>query len=608
MLNFIDVDKNSKIYGCCYYPYWKGGNDPLVPQSNYVNARWQEMTLTLSLLYSKKYPNNNYHRDKKILELIKITMLYWTRIQNRDGSFSEWSIYEHGQPPTSFGLFAMIEAYKLIKNEFDENERKKIEKSFRRAANWLCENSDKTALNHETVAIAALYHTYEMFKEEKYLEKITEKINLIKSFLSPDGWIKEIDGPDSGYNSLSLTYLSLYWKSSKDKRVLPIIEKILNFNKYFVYPDGISGGGFNSRFATALWPLGFAIVSNRYEIAKILCYLSLKSVLEGKISGQYNYTDYQRCVSLYYILMTYDEIKNINIKKMNLKLIPSLSNKYFIKKMVDGKIIIIKNENYYLVLGHGCCIGELYSYKTGRTLIYTSPMNLVEISGIKLEFKNYGIFSSMSNASKTKIVFLEKNIQYKGTLNSINLGRWKLEKYNKRFIFYKHVLHFFSEYKLQFLNKIIFHIYKFLFRKATKNFIKFERNITPKGGDISVKNRFFIQNSKKNPEKIEIRETFFVPMWDLNSDFLFIINKGKYSLEHLLASHVFLTKNTKIYFKNKKILNINFEKPTKISFLIEDKNEMIKNMKFTGGRGLIIRMIPEQNGIGEFHLNYKISL
>ena len=56
---------------------------------------------------------------------------------------------------------------------------------------------------------------------------------------SEEGWFNECGGPDAGYNEVSLTYLGLYWEASKDERVLPIANKVLNFNKYFFYPDYI---------------------------------------------------------------------------------------------------------------------------------------------------------------------------------------------------------------------------------------------------------------------------------------------------------------------------------------------------------------------------------
>lgn len=606
IFNFVDTNKNSKTYGCCYYPYWRGEEDPLIPEPNFVNARWQEVALTLSLLYSKNYPNNIYFKNKKILELTKIIILYWVKIQNRDGSFSEWSIYEHGQPPTSFGLFAMIEAYKIMKGYFDRNECKKIENSFRKAANWLCKNNDTLALNHETVAIAALYSAYKLFKTEKYLKKITEKINLVHSFQSKEGWIKEIDGPDSGYNSVSLMYLSLYWKNSRDTRVLPLIKKILNFNKFFVYPDGVFGGGINSRFASASWLLGYAILSNNYEMAKSLFYITLKSMIDGKIKGQYNYTDYQRCVALYYSLMSYEELKNVDSNGINLKIIPSFSSKIFVENLKESKISIIKNKDYYLVLGPGCCIGELYSYKNVKTVIYTSPMNLVDISGIIIERKDGVIFSSMTRNNFFRVIFSKNKIQYVGRMYPVNFGRWKSVKNKKRMLYFKRILHFFYNYA-PFINKIIFFIFRSLFKKKSQDFAAFERSLSFEK-NLHVKNRIFLKKLAEGIKNLEIRETIFIPMGSKDSDFTFSISKKKYFLKQILSKD-FSIKNLEIYLKNKKILEISFDEIVKVSFVMKDENEMSKNnMKFTCGKGLVIRMLPQQNTRKDVYLNYKISL
>lgn len=610
ILTFIDTEEKSDTYGCCYYPYWRGGNDPLIREPNFVNARWQEIAFTLALLYSRGYPSNIYFQDHRILKMIKITLLYWSKIQNRDGSFSEWSVYEHGQPPTSFGLFSMIEAYKIIKNEFTRNETFKIKRTFRKAADWLCKNVDKRALNHEVVAVSALYSAYTLFKKDHYLKVISEKLKVIMKFQSMEGWLKEIDGPDTGYNLLSLTHLSIYWKMSADSRVLKIMKKILDFNKYFVYPDGVHGGGFNSRFASASWTLGCAILANEYEVAKSLCFISLKSITTGKIKGQHNYTDYQRCVTLYYYLLTYDEIKNIK-NKVNLNNIPSFSNKIILKKFPLGEIFIVKNRNYYAVIGPGASIGELYSYKKRKSFFYSSPMNLLNVSGITLYDKNDGALCSMSRSSNLTTSFIFNKIVSEGTLYPVIMNRWGINEKTKADTTYKKSVkfsfHILSNY-LPMANKIILASHKKIFKKQQIGRVKIRRSLEFGKRDITVKNTIFLNENAAKFSDIQIKETLFLnPEEEINQ---FRIFTG--SMHNIKE---FFTKKSitafELYYDNKFLFKFDLDTPTKLNFLIEDdKMEGNRNnMKFTNGRGLILCMnLNENNKREKIILNYKISL
>jgi len=380
LLNLVDSREESETYGCCHRPFWSRQEDetlPIIP--DFVNARWQEAGLTLAMLWSKPYPNNPYFGDDNIKKIIKAIMLYWTRIQHRDGSFDEWRKFEHGQPPTAFSTYAMIKALDIMKNEVSEEERNRIIKSIKKASDWLCFNSEPVGINHEVVAINTLYHAYLSFKNKKYLKAIDKKFKVIKERFSEEGWFNECGGPDTGYNEVSLTYLGLYWEASKDKRALSIANKVLNFNKYFFYPDYISGGGFNTRYATGTMPLGYAIFSEIFPLARELLSFSIKSIIKRKVN--LFTTDYEKCVGLYHLLMLYDKCYDISLKNRYEKL-PAFQTVNFFTYFKEARIAIIKKPFYYATIGKGGCIGSLFSYKSNLTLIYSSPVNLENVSGI----------------------------------------------------------------------------------------------------------------------------------------------------------------------------------------------------------------------------------
>ena len=84
ILGQIDKNPLSSTYGCFDRNYWK------YMVRDYANARFQEASYTLALLYSYKSKNNIYYNDSKIYDLAVAGILYWIKLQNRNGSFNEY--------------------------------------------------------------------------------------------------------------------------------------------------------------------------------------------------------------------------------------------------------------------------------------------------------------------------------------------------------------------------------------------------------------------------------------------------------------------------------------------------------------------------------------
>ena len=406
IISFIQKDKNQKEYGCAYYPFWKNVKDPLVPQHGFINARWQELAYTLAFLYKTSFPNNFYYQDPGLPQLIKSVLLYWVRIQNRDGSFSEWLKDGHEYPPTAFGLWRMVETYKLCPDLFQEPNKKIIETSFHKAASWLMNHTHLMAVNHECAGISALSALFSLSKSPKYKQAIDKKIALVLKYQDKEGWFREIDGPDTGYNTASLTQLALAYQYYPLDSLKKIIKSALNFNSYFIYPDNMMGGGMNSRFAMNLDPLGFAMFSNEFPLARACAFSCLDGFVEGKIKGMYNSSDYQRCSMLAHIFLFCRHLSKIpptHDFTQCQKNLPAQDSKNINYKFKNMGSLIVKTPLFYLATGPGASLGAVYSYKAKETLIYSSPCDTINNSGIYIDDGKCIYYSSnRGNSIKTE--------------------------------------------------------------------------------------------------------------------------------------------------------------------------------------------------------------
>lgn len=231
-----------------------------------------------------------------------------------------------------------------------------------------------------------------------YLKKIKEKIKTLGRGQSLEGGFTEGNGPDSGYNTVSLAYLALYYKRSGDKSVLPILKKAVDFSSYFLYPDGFTGGGFNSRQAGMLFPLGFIILSNELGLARRLALKSLDSLIE-KMNGLLTLNNMRRCITLHKILRSYLTASG---KDLNTAVnLPTEEKGRFTKYMKQSGIVVVKTPFYYLVIGtKKGCIGAIYSYRMGNTFYMSSPNGCDCLGGI-LGVTHEGLL--VSNISCTSV-------------------------------------------------------------------------------------------------------------------------------------------------------------------------------------------------------------
>lgn len=366
-LELVDIRTNSITSGCVYAPYWRGDADPLISDGGFVNARWQEAAYLWALLYNDHRQDNFRSNNSRLLEAVEKATAYWCSIQHKDGSFNEWRRNEHGQPPTAFGLYAFCGVYREVGDCLPLTLRNRLLSSLGKAACFLTTTDHWSAVNHEAVAVAALYAWYEISGWRSLLRTISRKVEKIRECQSSEGWLWEVGGPDVGYNTVSLSYLADYMRKSGDNAAEQICRDVVGFNKYFTYPDGVAGGGMNSRYAIQLLPLGYGIMAESCGTASALFRYGLRALVDKTIE-QYTANDYSRCVGLYILYLSLD-CTNLQIPVS----LPCEKPDLFTKSFPEAQVVVHKTRQYYGVFGPGGSLSALYHFGGHRTVIYTSP-------------------------------------------------------------------------------------------------------------------------------------------------------------------------------------------------------------------------------------------
>jgi hypothetical protein len=342
LLGLLNRNISSSSYGCFDREYWHYNT------ADFSCARKQEAVLTLTLLYLIKHEKNRYYQDNEILGYIRAALMFWTKIQNRNGSFNEWYPNENSFVVTSFSTYAVSESLLLIRDELSENEYQRVVKSLLRAGDWLMSRHEMRVMNQQTGAAIALLNLYLLTKETKYLDSSRNKIFVLHQRQSEEGWFVEYGGPDIGYLSLSIDYLCKYYSKTNDDTVKEIIDRSLDFIKYFIQPNLVAGGEYTSRNTEYLIPHGFEIFSRISEDALFVASVVRKSLLN--VESFPNLFDDRYLTYVGYTWLQAYQDANPELDKSVDNNIDAHFDKSFRKYFKESGLLIFNNEHKHQII------------------------------------------------------------------------------------------------------------------------------------------------------------------------------------------------------------------------------------------------------------------
>lgn len=408
VLTQLDRDKDSKTFGDCDRNHWH------LKVRDFSSAILQQTGLTIALLYTVDFKGNIFYHIDEVKEWAIGTVYYWKSIQLQDGSFNEYYPHEHGFPPTAFSLYSACEVYKRLDMQDDE-----VLKCFRKTARYLISHIEKKAYNQEIASITALYSAYTVLKEQWVLDGINNKLNRILKLQSTEGWFSEYGGADIGYLSVSLDMLAEYYWMSRDFRVLEPLNRIVEFLKYFVHPDGTIGGEYASRNTIYFLPNGLQVMA----CLKNESAFSMICDLFDNTKKDFYFLDavddrYFSHYLLHSFLRAIEKEKNIDFEQKAIQL-PYMYNqeKYF----EEAGIYIKSWENKYVIIsvakggvcrawfnGHACFNDYGYRVKMENKKVATTNWQNLDYTYSKKDncIKVIGFMNKVSQKMSTPIMHL----------------------------------------------------------------------------------------------------------------------------------------------------------------------------------------------------------
>ena len=133
------------------------------------------------------------------------------RCSTANGAYDEAYPFEQCLAATAFTSFYLGAAFARRRSWLDAALSARVERTLRRAADWLCAHDETHGLlsNHLGVAVAALEQSARLFGEPRYAERARFFLERIFRHQSAEGWMREYDGADIGYGTHGFFYLAV---------------------------------------------------------------------------------------------------------------------------------------------------------------------------------------------------------------------------------------------------------------------------------------------------------------------------------------------------------------------------------------------------------------
>lgn len=276
LLALFDSDQTSLSYGMGDRYHWAWG---LI---DFGNGTFQGAAHGLARLWSAglwPYPTSTTVFVERIDAMIHAA----SRLTRRDGSLEEAFPHEGSYCVTALVAFDLLCALDLLDAEITPEQRSRWHGAIRPMIGYLIKADETHALisNHLATAVAALVRWHQRSGEAQAEQKAQQLLARILAHQSDEGWFREYQGADPGYQSLCTYYLADAQRTRPDWQLLEPLRASIGFLQHFAHPDGSFGGLYGSRCTRFYYPAGVLALAEAIPEAA-----SLASAMEAAIAQQ----------------------------------------------------------------------------------------------------------------------------------------------------------------------------------------------------------------------------------------------------------------------------------------------------------------------------------
>jgi hypothetical protein len=192
------------------------------------------------------------------------TVGFMSRIQWRDGSFDQ--CYPHEKSPGVFFDFLATLVDLHGSGLLSKEAASELEGVIRRGVVFLLRTDEKhgEVANHIAQYGYELLHYAKAFGDAPAEARGREYVaRTLSWFDQAEGWFKEYHGPDAGYQTRTLRYLTKAGQLYPDLNLWPAVDKAMEFMDAMVMPDGTINPLLGCRSTALIYPYSFEATARR---------------------------------------------------------------------------------------------------------------------------------------------------------------------------------------------------------------------------------------------------------------------------------------------------------------------------------------------------------
>ncbi|MFQ5698646.1 MAG: hypothetical protein ACE5IL_10225 [Myxococcota bacterium] len=252
LLSMLDRERHQPSFGSFDRDHWawKFRDFPL--------TMLQYGLVPLAAVWAGALPGHAARHNDRLRDWIVGAIDQTLSRQHACGAFDSVApnTFDHGV--TLAMTFILDETARLLSDALPAPVGLRVERALARAADFALDSHEGYAFisNHRALFALAYHALFERFDRASFAEARDRALAGILAHQSPDGWYEEYGGPDPGYETLGLFYLSLLWERANPPGLLASLERSIEFLAHCVQPDGSVGGAWGSRQTRHFFPAG----------------------------------------------------------------------------------------------------------------------------------------------------------------------------------------------------------------------------------------------------------------------------------------------------------------------------------------------------------------
>jgi hypothetical protein len=207
------------------------------------------------------------------------------RLTRRDGSMEEAFPSEGSYCVTALVAFDLLCAIDLLHLEVDAAQSQRWRSILVPMIGYLKSADETHALvsNHLATSVAALLRWHRLTGDKDAENKARAQLDKILNNQSEEGWFKEYEGADPGYQTLCTYYLADALQTRPDWQLLEPLRRSIQFLWHFAHPDGSFAGLYGSRCTRFYYPSGVMALADEFPEAAALAAFMANSIAQQHV-------------------------------------------------------------------------------------------------------------------------------------------------------------------------------------------------------------------------------------------------------------------------------------------------------------------------------------